>query len=693
LIGKTLNHYQIVALVGKGGMGEVYVALDTKLHRRVALKILSPETASSPDRRRRFESEARAVATLNHPSIVTIHSIEEDQDTFFLTMELVEGKTLAELIPEGGMDLEALLEVAVPLADALGAAHERGVIHKDIKPANVMLDSNRRVKVLDFGLAKLRQEEPGPDAILSSDALPTATQAGTIAGTVSYMSPEQLEGKSGDHRTDIFSFGVVLYELATGQRPFLGESPAALISSILRDSPEPMDQVRPDLPRELARIIARCLEKTPERRWATAGEMGAALRSLSSSGPGATETDDRTVFRRPAVAVLPFANLSGDPEQEYFADGMTQDIITALSYWRWFPVIARNSTLAYKGKAVNVMEVGRELGAGYVVEGTVRKVGEKIRITAQLADASTGHQVWSQRYDRQLTDVFALQDEITECIVSSIEPELSRAEQQRALRKPPENLDAWSCCQRAMAEQWKTSQAGYTEAIRLLREAIDRDPNSSFALSMLANCIYEQTMAGWSDDPQRSFGEVLERASRSVELDDGDWLGHHLKGLGFLWTQRDYDSGIAEGRRAIALNPSAASAYHGSACVLTYSGNFVESIPALHTVLRLDPHYRFAGSALADLSLSHMMEREFDQALEFAEKAVRTQPGFVRGHQRLACCLGHLGREEEARAALKKLMQRQPDFSLQYVEATYPFRQSEDLKFFLDGLRVAGFDS
>lgn len=396
------------------------------------------------------------------------------------------------------------------------------------------------------------------------------------------------------------------------------------------------------------------------------------------------------VFRRPAVAVLPFANMSGEPEQEYFVDGITQDIVSALSYWRWFPVIARNSTLAYKKETVDVMEIGRRLGARYLLDGSVRKAGGRVRIAAHLVDASNGHQIWSQRYDRDLTDIFEIQDEITSNIVASLEPELQRAEQQRALRKRPQDLGAWDCCHRALAHQWKFERAEYAEAIRFARRAIELDPGSSYARSMLAICLYEWTMAGWADDPMQAFREVFEAASAAVALDDGNWLGHFMKGMGYLWTQRAYDLGIEENRRAVKLNPSAPGAYHGLACLLSFSGSWAEAITPLHKLLRLDPQYRFAGSALADIALAHLLLRDFDSARENAEKAIQAQPWFVRSYQRLACCLGHMGKADEARDVVARLLQRQPDFSLAYVDATYPFKHAADRDFFLDGLRRAG---
>lgn len=417
------------------------------------------------------------------------------------------------------------------------------------------------------------------------------------------------------------------------------------------------------------------------------GDVASPAVSAGPSNSGGEE-----MFRRPAVAVLPFANMSGEAEQEYFVDGITQDIVSALSYWRWFPVIARNSTLAYRQKAVDATEIGQKLAARYLVEGSVRKAGGRIRITAQLVDTSNGHQLWSQRYDRNMTDIFEIQDEITENIVASLEPELQRAEQQRSLRKRPQDLGAWDCCHRALAHQWKFTPEDYAEAIRFARRAIELEPNSSYARSMLAHCLYERTMAGWSSDPAASFRECFAAASQAVALDDGDWLGHFMKGMGYLWTQRAHELGTEENRRAVRLNPSAPGAYHGLACLLSFSGNWAEAIAPLHKVMRLDPQYRFTGSALADIALAQLMLREFDQARDYAERAVQAQPWFVRSYQRLACCLGHMGETERAATVLAQLLHLQPGFSLSYIDATYPFKQAGDRAFFLEGLRKAGLD-
>lgn len=391
-----------------------------------------------------------------------------------------------------------------------------------------------------------------------------------------------------------------------------------------------------------------------------------------------------------SIAVLPFANMSGDPEQEYFSDGITEDIITGLSYWRWFPVIARNSTFVYKGKSVDVKQVARELGAQYVVEGSVRRVGDRVRVSAQLIDAGTGYHVWAQRYDRNLTDVFAIQDEMVERIVTSIEPQLTQAEQSRTLRKHPGNLDAWDYTLRALAEQTKMTKRAYAEARELLEKAIKCDETSSYAFSLLSLCQYHEAIFGWSDSRAQSLVASHDSACRAVANDENDWLANAMLGLTYLWAKREHELAVDAVQRSVDLNPSAALAYHLLACVLEFSGRSADAIPHLHTIQRLDPHYQFESVALGDLALSHLSLEEFDTSVEFAKKAIRVLPSNVRAYQRMAASLGHLGRIGDASAALNKVFELQPEFSVVALDETYPFKHQHQRALFLEGLRKAG---
>ena len=409
MIGQTISHYHVTAKLGVGGMGEVYRATDTKLGRDVALKVLPEEMARDPKRLARFQREARAVAALNHPQIVTIFSVEEAEGVHFFTMELVEGQPLDRLIPKQGFPLDRIIEIVTPLAEALSAAHEKGIVHRDLKPANVMVTGDGRVKVLDFGLAKETQPKVVGDATLSFAA---KTEAGVVMGTPAYMSPEQVTGDVVDHRTDIFSLGVMLYEMATGQRPFQGRSSAELASSILRDTPQPIAEMRTDLPGDLARVVRRCLEKDPRRRVQTARDVGNELRDLARQPSASAAVLDPT---RPAaadssgamrreegfwVAVLPFKYSGANADLTALAEGLTEDIVTGLSRFSYLRVIARGSTARLKSESADMRSAGKELGARYVMEGSLRQAGGKLRLAVQLVDANSGAHLWAENYER-----------------------------------------------------------------------------------------------------------------------------------------------------------------------------------------------------------------------------------------------------------------------------------------------------
>src|SRR5262245_7329113 len=404
--GDRLGHYTIVSHLGSGGMGAVYRATDTSLDRDVALKILPIDVAADPERLERFRREARAIAALNHPSILTIYSVEQDGNVHFLTMELVSGKPLDRLIGEHLLPIERVAEISQALADALTAAHEKGIVHRDLKPANVVLTESGRVKVLDFGLAKVQQA--GLPSTGDS-ATNLATSVGAVLGTPAYMSPEQVTGVPVDHRTDIFSLGILLYELATGVRPFHGRSSAELASSILRDEPRPASEIRPAVPAHLTSVISRCLEKNASTRYPTMGDVSKALKSGKDAGVAPKDAG-------PSVAVLPFQNLSADPENEFFSDGLAEEILNALSQVAGLRVAARTASFTFKGRTTDLTEIGSRLHVSTVLDGSVRRAGNRVRVTVQLVDVANGFQLWSERYDREMADIFDVQDEISRAI-------------------------------------------------------------------------------------------------------------------------------------------------------------------------------------------------------------------------------------------------------------------------------------
>ncbi|HXY10710.1 MAG TPA: serine/threonine-protein kinase, partial [Terriglobales bacterium] len=432
LVGRTVAHYRISAVIGAGGMGEVYRATDTRLGRDVALKVLPLDMARDPERLARFQREARAVAALNHPNVVTVYSVEQSNNVHFITMELIEGQPLERLISANGLPPDRIIEIAGAIAEALAAAHEKGIVHRDLKPANVMVTNEGRVKVLDFGLAKDISADTAKDATMTSAG---HTQSGMVMGTPAYMSPEQVSGRPLDHRSDIFSLGVVLHEMATGRRPFEGHSSAELISSILRDTPPTVTDVRPELPSDLARVIRRCLEKDPRYRVQTARDVSNEFRELArasarpSSLPMATSraiaAADSSGARADEgfwVAVLPFKCSGSNQDLAALGEGLTDDIVTNMSKFSYLRVIARSSTAQYAQQTVDVRTAAKELGARYVMEGSIRQAGTKVRIAVQLVDASTGASLWAETYDRVFTpesmlDVF---DDVVPRIVATV---------------------------------------------------------------------------------------------------------------------------------------------------------------------------------------------------------------------------------------------------------------------------------
>ena len=439
------------------------------------------------------------------------------------------------------------------------------------------------------------------------------------------------------------------------------------------------------------RFIARLAKPATK---INAGSDGAS--EVGRAAAGGLDLD--ALLTQPAIAVFPFEDLSETADRAHFADGITQDISTALSCWRRFPVIARNSTSLTKEKHGDGVAAARELGARYCLQGSVRRAGSKIQICAQLVDASSRTQIWARRYDRDLGNMFAVQDEITACIVQSIEPQLSRRELHRALRKHPQSLDSWdytqralSCLYGALSHLHAFAGADAAEARGLLHKAIELDPASSYAHSLLALSHFHDALADWTKDPPRALTATLQSAHRAVELDDDDWLSHALLGIAILWTSRNYDRALEEVERAIALNPSAVVAYQFLGCVALFAGRPTQAVPALETVLHLDPQYQSRSLILADLSLARLLLGDVDGAVAAAIDAVQREPENVRAHHRLVAALGHTAREAEARAALETLLHLQPDFSDAYVRATYPFRLAEHLALFNEGLRRAGW--
>ncbi len=558
MIGQTVAHYRILSKLGDGGMGVVYEAEDTRLGRRVALKFLPEEMVKNPEVLERFQREARVVAALSHPNIITIYSVEEADGVPFLTMELVKGESLETRVLPGGISISDLLEIAVPLANALATAHESKIVHRDLKPANILLGKDGRLRVLDFGLAKLSDSKFGEDvatAIRSAEL----TEAGTVLGTVPYMAPEQVQGRPADHRSDIFSLGVILYELATGKRPFHGETPADLISSILRDKPRELREVRRDIPDHLGRVVRRCLEKDPGRRFQSALDLRIELEELQN------EDHQDEAKPAPSVAVLPFADMSPDKDQDYFCEGIAEELINGLGRIENMRVASRTSSFQFKGTASDVREIGKRLDVNTILEGSVRKAGNKLRVTAQLVNVTDGYHLWSDRFDRDMKDIFAIQDEIAESIVAALELKLSPKERRALQNVATRDVEAYDYYLRGRKFFYQTNEKSFKFARQMYEKAIELDSSYALAYAGLSDCcsfIYQ-----YADSSESNLRDADEASRKALELDPDLAEAHAARGLA-LSLGKDFAEAEEEFEAAARLNPRLFEAYyfHGRNC-------------------------------------------------------------------------------------------------------------------------------
>jgi len=575
MIGQTLAHYRITAAIGAGGMGEVYRATDNKLGRDVALKVLPAELAENPQRRERFQREAKALAALDHPGIVTVYSVEEADGVHFLTMQLVDGQPLSELIPTGGLALERVLKIGGELAQALAAAHEKGIVHRDLKPANVMLTRDSRVKILDFGLAKVGAPESSSDSSLPTE---TPTSDGVVMGTVPYMSPEQVQGRPLDHRSDIYSLGAVLYEMATGRRPFDADSPAGLMSAILRDAAPPLASLRSDVPAELERVIGACLQKDPGARPKSALE-------IFTTPVRADAISDPAPARILAVAVLPFVNRSADPGNDYFSDGLTEEVITDLARIQTLRVISRNSAMALKGTTRDTPSIARELNVTHVVSGSVRTAGDALRVTVELVDAARDAPIWSEKYSGTLADVFGIQEEIARKIVAALKLKLTPSEQRQAAERPIPNVVAYDACLRARQEMYHWTPESSRRAHRLIDEALAIVGDVPLLLATKGQLYWNEVNINLAGAEGLAQAEAM--AARALALDAELPLATFVRGL-VAGLRGQPERALPDLYRAHELAPSDA---HMLAEVIRFSitAGLREIGPLVDRLLAIDP--------------------------------------------------------------------------------------------------------
>ena len=591
--GVTIGQYRLAGRIGAGGMGEVYLAHDTSLDRDVALKFLSLELSRREDARLRFLREAQADARLSHPNIVTIHEVAEHEGRPFFVMEHVQGTALNDFANGRPLPLEQVRELAIQLCDAVSSAHAEGV-------ELVAVDDNGRVRLVDFGLA----------AVAGVDHL---TKSGSTLGTIGYMSPEQVYGQEIDYRSDLFSLGIVLYELLTGKNPFRRNTEAATLHAITHDTPSPPRQERSDIPPEIDSIVVRLLRKEPDKRFRDASEVSAALRTTSGPAPVASQRKDAT----PSLAVLPFLNLSSDPDQAYFCDGIAEDIISDLNHVAGLRVVARTSAFAFRDHGGDIRDIGRKLGVTHVVEGSVRKSGTRIRIAVQLIEIADGYQLWSERYDRELPDIFAIQDDIAHAIVDKLKLELGKlGAKQRGTQEVP--VEAYQLYSRARYEMNLRSAEGLYRALDYLKESIRMAPDYAHARAGLADAYFLLFAYDYMT-PRDAIARARTAAQQALELDERLVDAHAT--MGGLLTYYDWAWSDAEQafQRALDLSPGHATAHQWYGELLCYLGRSDEAERHLGIALKHDP---LSVVAHTMFGWHYVRHREYQRALDYLDRAM-----------------------------------------------------------------------
>ncbi|MGB8656986.1 MAG: protein kinase [Candidatus Zixiibacteriota bacterium] len=625
MIGRTVSHYSILEKLGEGGMGVVYKAQDIQLQRLVALKFLPPHIADSPEEKARFIHEAQSASALNHPNVTTIHGIEESPEGLFIVMEYCEGKTLKQVIEKETLSIKKVLDIGIQVCEGLAIAHEKGIVHRDIKSDNVMLTPRCQVKIMDFGLAKLK-------------GATKLTQTGSTLGTAAYMSPEQASGEEVDQRSDIFSFGVVMYELLTGQLPFKGEHHAAIVYAIINEEPQPVARYNNKVSQEMERVVSKALSKDKEERYQHIDDLLADLRrerksleyvkTITATKPAETSKPGkkRTIpliagalvvllliisyfaffkqkgpVAKPSVAVLYLQNLSENKEDEYFAAGMTEDIITQLSKIGGLQVLSRSDVEEFKGKTVKLREVADKLRVKYVMEGSVQKYRDKIRITCQLIKASDGFHVWADSYDRQMEDLFAIQADVAKAVAQALKVTLAPPEVALIEKKPTLNVQAYNYYLQGREEYWRgwNTKEVLQLSTRIFEKALQADSDFALAYAGLSDCY--STYVQESIDPKKSWLEKAEIAALKALALDPNMAEAHRSLSRLYWAEGKTEKAIQEAEEAVKANPNYGEGWRTLGELYTDSGQYPKAESTLIRAFEVKPTESFLFAAFINL--------------------------------------------------------------------------------------------
>jgi serine/threonine protein kinase/Flp pilus assembly protein TadD len=641
MIGRTLSHFRILSLIGEGGMGVVYRAQDENLQRTVALKVLPPERLDDEERRLRFIREARTAAAVTHPNIATVYEVGEFEGAVFIAMELIEGQTLREVIGGKSLPPREALRLGVDIAEGLAAAHRAHVIHRDLKPENVIVTPDGRVKILDFGLAKQvaafvsRSQSKAP-----TQDMARGTEIGAVLGTVGYMSPEQARGEPADSRTDLFSFGCVLYEMLGGRPAFKKDTAVETLNAILKEAPPSLASTSGAVPRAAERIVARCLEKRPEDRFASASDLHSALQSLLHSP--ALEVAAAAPPAK-SIVVLPFENLSPDPENAYFADGLTEEIIADLSKVRSLLVISRTSAMHYKGTTKPLPVIAQELKVRYVLEGSVRRAGNNLRITAQLIEAATDGHLWAEKYAGTLDDVFDMQEKVSRAIVDALKVELTPQEDRRLADRPIPSAYAFECYLKARREIWRFDASSVERGMEYLEQGLRALPDNPMLLAGMAYAHFQRVNIGVEQESGLREAEAL--ATRALGLDPGLLQGHLVLALIAMWRRGGIRTAVDHFERALTADPSDLDALTWAGSIFSFVGRLAEGASLGEKALAIDP---MSPASHLPLVFSHWLNGRFESALQVMERACRLDPGSSTYRVLTVFLLIPSGKREEA---------------------------------------------
>jgi serine/threonine protein kinase/Flp pilus assembly protein TadD len=723
--GRVISHYEIEQEIARGGMGVVYRARDLSLNRLVAIKALPIFTSSDPVARQRFEREAQAASALNHPNIVTIYELLSDEHASYIVMELIEGKMLAEVVPLSGLPPEQAIRYALQMADALGCAHEAGIIHRDLKPQNVLISRRDHLKILDFGVAKLKSEPSGQ--LATHDNL---TRPGAFLGTTYYAAPEQFNAGEIDQRTDVYSLGVVLYQMLLGRVPFYANNPLELLNAIYHEQPKPVRHTHPHYPLITDQIIARALHKQPQGRYPTmdafsedlvAAREAFQLAKLESSSVGTMDSDHSVVppsvvpssavssrssyppvwieppragHEKSSIAVLPFRSLSSDKDDEYMAMGIGSEISSALSRVPGIRVASNLSTFRYQDDVPDLQEVAAKLKIRYVLTGSLRRSGTRIRVMAELADALAGSVLWSRTYERHVEDLFAVQEEIAESIVRATGGELIRAGSEHADKASAHELDAWGLVRKAY-HFWNYGfhPAGIGESLDLLRRAIQLDPAYASAYAFLALYLIERVVLVLTDRPEEDRAEANSAATKAVQLAPQD--AEVLENAGLVWLHcAEYDQSVEALRRAVQIAPFNLVAWGYLGLALGWGGKERDAREAEKILTKLiaeTPEHPSLPYWHYFLSGVYIRLSRFDNAYTHAQRCVELQPRFYIARITLANALGHLGRFDDARAEIAHVLAMNPyvNEAVLHTEYLNIARDPQMADMHLAGLRAA----